>query len=123
MQWLLLIGSILTEVTGTISLRLSDGFTRLVPSLIALTSYGIAFTLLAQVLKLGMGVGVAYGIWSALGVTLVAVIGAVFLGDTLTWVQIVGIVLVIAGVAALELPLAPGGRSSPRGKGFEIDAM
>lgn len=106
MQWLLLIGAILTEVTGTISLRLSDGFTRLVPSLIALTSYGIAFTLLAQVLKLGMGVGVAYGIWSSLGVTLVAVIGAVFLGDTLTWVQIVGIVLVIAGVAALELGAA-----------------
>ncbi|MGV2387190.1 MAG UNVERIFIED_CONTAM: QacE family quaternary ammonium compound efflux SMR transporter, partial [Thermobifida fusca] len=48
----------------------------------------------------------AYGIWSALGVTLVAVIGAVFLGDTLTWGQIVGIVLVIAGVAALELGAA-----------------
>lgn len=103
MPWLLLIGAILTEVTGTIALRLSDGFTRLVPSLIALASYGVAFFLLARVLKLGMGVGVAYGIWSALGVTLVAVIGAVFLGDTLTWAQVVGIVLVIAGVAVLEL--------------------
>ena len=53
-----------------------------------------------------MGVGVAYGIWAAVGVTLVALIGALFLGDTLTWIQVGGIVLVIAGVAALELGAA-----------------
>lgn len=62
-----------------------------------------AYYLLALVLKQGMGIGVAYGIWAALGVTLVAVVGAVFLGDTLTGVQILGIVLVIGGVLSLEL--------------------
>lgn len=106
MQWLLLIGAILAEVTATVSLRLSDGFTRPLPSVVTLAGYGVAFYLLAQVLKLGMGVGVAYSIWAAVGVTLVALIGALFLGDTLTWIQVGGIVLVIAGVAALELGAA-----------------
>lgn len=103
MPWLLLIAAILAEVVGTVALRFSDGFTRLIPSFITLVGYVVAFYLLSQVLKQGVGIGVAYGIWSALGVTLVAVIGAFFLGDSLTWVQVVGIGLVIAGVAALEM--------------------
>ncbi|GAA3734745.1 small multidrug resistance pump [Spinactinospora alkalitolerans] len=103
MTWLMLIGAILAEVTGTIALRFSEGFTRPVPSLVTAVGYLVAFYLLAQVLKQGMSIGVAYGIWAALGVLLVAVIGALFLGDTLTWVQVGGLVLVIAGVAALEM--------------------
>lgn len=103
MQWLLLISAIAAEVTGTVALRFSDGFTRLVPTAIALTGYGVAFWLLAQVLNRGMNIGIAYGIWAALGVSLVAIIGAVFLGDNLTWIQVGGVVLVIAGVLALEM--------------------
>ncbi|MFD0776206.1 DMT family transporter [Streptomonospora algeriensis] len=103
MTWLLLVSAIAAEVTGTIALRFSDGFTRLLPSLVALAGYGAAFWLLAQVLSRGMNIGVAYGVWAALGVSLVAVIGAVFLGDNLTWVQACGVVLVIGGVLALEL--------------------
>jgi small multidrug resistance pump len=53
-----------------------------------------------------MALGVAYGVWAALGVTLVALIGAFFLGESLTWVQAGGIVLVVAGVLALELGAA-----------------
>ncbi|MDA8368536.1 MAG: multidrug efflux SMR transporter [Nocardiopsaceae bacterium] len=106
MPWLLLIGAILAEVAGTISLRFSEGFTRPLPALISLIGYGAAFWLLAQVLKQGMNIGVAYGVWAALGVSLVAIIGALFLGDGLTWVQGGGIVLVIAGVLALEMGAA-----------------
>jgi small multidrug resistance pump len=69
-------------VTATISLRLSDGFTRPVPSIVVVIGYLGAFGLLSQVLKAGVPVGVAYGIWAAAGVALVAVIGAVLLGDT-----------------------------------------
>lgn len=98
--------AILLEVAGTVSLRLSDGLTRLVPSIVVVVGYLGAFVLLAQVLKLGMPLGVAYGIWAAAGVALVAVIGAVFLGDGLTGVQIGGIVLVIGGVLALEMGAA-----------------
>ncbi|CAM4195072.1 multidrug efflux SMR transporter [Nocardiopsis rhodophaea] len=103
MPWILLLGAIAAEVTGTISLRLSDGFTKLVPSLVTLAGYGTAFWLLAQVLKQGMNIGVAYGVWSALGVALIAIIGALFLGENLTWVQMAGIGLVIVGVLALEM--------------------
>ncbi|RZT85921.1 small multidrug resistance pump [Pseudonocardia sediminis] len=102
----LLAFAILLEVAGTVSLRLSEGFTKLVPSIVVVIGYLGAFALLSQVLKMGMPLGVAYGIWAAAGVALVAIIGAVFLGDGLTGVQIGGIVLVIGGVLALELGAA-----------------
>jgi small multidrug resistance pump len=79
-MWIWLVGAIAAEVTATLSLRFSAGFTRLVPSLV-----------------------VAYGLWSACGVALIALLGAAFLGEQLSWVQLAGIVLVIGGVLALEL--------------------
>ena len=103
MSWLFLIGAILSEVGATTALKLSDGFTRLVPSIAVVVGYVAAFGLLSQALARGMGIGVAYGVWAAAGVALVAIIGAVFLGESLTWVQVGGIALVIAGVLALEL--------------------
>jgi len=102
MVWVLLAGAILSEVAGTIALRLSDGFSRWVPSIVVVVGYLLSFVLLAQVLKRGMPVGVAYGIWAAVGVSLVALIGAAFLGEPLTWIQVGGLVLVIIGVAAVE---------------------
>ena len=106
MEWLLLAGAILSEVTATISLKLSDGFSKLVPTVIVVIGYICAFILLTQVLKRGMSIGVAYGIWAAVGVALVALVGALFLGDSLTLVQVGGLVLVGGGVLALELGAA-----------------
>jgi small multidrug resistance pump len=103
MPWLFLAGAILTEVTATTALKLSAGFTRLVPSIVVVVGYVAAFGLLSQALARGLGIGVAYGVWAAVGVALVATIGAVFLGESMTWVQVGGIALVIAGVLALEL--------------------
>ncbi|WP_216213340.1 DMT family transporter [Amycolatopsis aidingensis] len=105
MAHLLLLAAILAEVTGTIAVRFSDGFSRPVPSVVAVLGVVGAYFLLSQVLKQGMGVGVAYGIWAAMGVSLVAVIG-IFLGDGLTWIQGLGVALVIGGVLALELGAA-----------------
>lgn len=102
MTWVLLACAILAEVTATISLRLSEGFSKLAPSVVVIVGYVTAFTLLALVLKRGMAIGIAYGIWAAAGVALVALIGAAFLGDSLTPVQYGGLVLVAAGVVALE---------------------
>jgi small multidrug resistance pump len=101
--WLFLVGAILSEVAATVSLKLSEGFTRLVPSIVVVIGYLAAFGLLSQALTRGMAIGVAYGVWAATGVALVAIVGAVFLGEGLTWVQVGGIALVIAGVLALEL--------------------
>ncbi len=103
MTYLLLAGAILLEVMGTIALRLSDGLSRAVPTVLVAVGYVSAFALLAQVLARGLPVGVAYAIWAGAGVALVALIGAAFLGETLGWVQVAGLALVIAGVAALEL--------------------
>ncbi|GAB0101522.1 multidrug efflux SMR transporter [Nocardia sp. JMUB6875] len=101
---LLLLGlAIACEVTATVSLKISEGFSKLVPSIIVVIGYGAAFYFLSQALKRGMAIGVAYGIWSAVGVVAVATIGALFLDEHITPVQIGGIVLVIAGVLALEL--------------------
>ncbi len=102
MVWLMLAGAIVTEVSATILLRQSDGLSRWLPSVLVVLGYGVSFVLLAQVLKRGLAVGVAYGIWSAVGVSLVALIGAMFLGESLTWVQVLGLVLVITGVVAVQ---------------------
>jgi small multidrug resistance pump len=101
--YLLLALAIGSEVVGTVSLRQSDGFTRLFPSIVVVVGYITAFAVLAVVLKRGLSISVAYAIWAGAGVALVAAVGALFLGDKLSAVQIAGLVLVVAGVVALEL--------------------
>lgn len=103
MAWVFLGLAILAEVTATVSLRLSDGFSQLVPSIVVVVGYVAAFVMLSQALTRGVALGVAYGTWAAVGVALVALVGAGFLGERLSWVQIGGVVLVIVGVLALEL--------------------
>ena len=102
-MWIWLAVAIAAEVSGTVALKLSEGFTRIVPSVVVVLGYGTAFYGLSQALARGLPLGVAYGTWAAAGVALVAIIGAAFLGEGLTWIQIGGIVLVIGGVLALEL--------------------
>jgi small multidrug resistance pump len=105
--YLFLALAIVTEVVATVSLKLSEGFSRLGPSVVVVVGYLLAFGLLSQALVRGLGVSVAYGVWAAAGVALVAIAGAVLLGESLTWVQVGGIALVIAGVLALELGARP----------------
>ncbi|HWN28962.1 MAG TPA: multidrug efflux SMR transporter [Actinomycetospora sp.] len=107
MAYLFLALAIVTEVVATVSLKLSEGFSRLGPSVVVVVGYLLAFGLLSQALVRGLGVSVAYGVWAAAGVALVAIAGAVLLGESLTWVQVGGIALVIAGVLALELGAQP----------------
>jgi len=101
--YLLLALAIVAEVSGTVSLKLSEGFSKLGPSIIVVLGYGVAFTALALVLKLGMPVGVAYAIWAAAGVALVAIIGVVFFKEQMTLAMAGGLVLIIGGVVLLEL--------------------
>ncbi len=110
MTWLLLVGAIASEVTATLALRASEGFTRLVPSVVVVAGYGAAFYLLSLVLVRGLPLGIAYAVWAAAGVAVITVIGVLFLDEHLTWVQAVGIALVIGGVIALELGSAPSPR-------------
>ena len=103
MLYLYLAAAIVGEIAATVSLKLSDGFSRPWPSAVVVVGYAIAFTALSRALKLGMPVGVAYAVWSAIGVAAVAIIGWRFLGETLNPTMVVGLVLIIGGVVTLEL--------------------
>jgi len=108
MSWLALAGGILIEVLSTLGLRASDGFRKrrwIAPVLIG---YVCSFALVWLALHLGMPVGVAYGIWSACGVALVAVLARVLFNEPLTPVMVAGIGLIIAGVLTIELSGAVG---------------
>ncbi|MFP8960289.1 DMT family transporter [Streptomyces nanhaiensis] len=102
MAYLMLACAILAEVLATTSMKYSDGFTRLWPTLGTAAGYLVAFVLLAQTLKT-MSVGTAYAIWSGVGTAAIAVIGMVFIGEAVTAARITGILLVIAGVVVLNL--------------------
>ncbi|MEC4020808.1 DMT family transporter [Streptomyces sp. H27-D2] len=102
MTYLMLAGAIIAEVLGTTSMKYSDGFSKLWPSLGTALGYGIAFYLLAQTLRT-MEVGTVYAIWSGAGTAIIAAIGMAFLGESASAVKLLGIGLVIAGVAVLNL--------------------
>lgn len=101
-MWIWLAVAILAEVTGTVALRYSEGFTRLLPSSVVVLGYGVAFVALARSLVRGMPLGLGYAVWAGTGVALVAVLGAVLFSERLSPLQIGGLVLVVAGVVALE---------------------
>jgi small multidrug resistance pump len=98
----LLAGAIVSEVAGTTAMKYSDGFTRLWPSLVTVVGYLLAFSLLAQTLKT-LSIGTAYAIWAGTGTAAIAVIGMLFLDESLTPAKLAGIVLVIGGVILLNL--------------------
>lgn len=103
MSWIWLLLSIGCEVTGTLSLRASDGFRKrswLIP--IAL-SYTCAFVFLGLALSAGMPVSVAYGLWTAIGIVLIALLARAIWKDPLTRRMLIGIGLIILGVILVEL--------------------
>jgi small multidrug resistance pump len=102
-MWLTLAGAILVEVCATLSLRASDGFRKKVWIAPMVIGYLVSFTLLAVTLSLGMPVGIAYGVWSAAGVALIAVIARMVFNEPLTPLMMAGIGLIIAGVLTIEL--------------------
>jgi small multidrug resistance pump len=100
-RWALLLGAICTEVTGTLSLRAAQDHSAWL--VVVVVGYVASFYFLTMVLRAGMPVGVAYGIWGALGTAATAVIAAVIFGDPFTTPIIGGIALIIAGVLMVEL--------------------
>lgn len=94
--------AILVEVAGTTSLKYSDGFTKLLPSALTVLCYGASFYFLSLALR-GMTTGVAYAIWSGVGIVLISAIGWLFQGQKLDAAAIAGIVMIVAGVAVLNL--------------------
>lgn len=102
MPYLYLILAITAEVIATSSMKASDGFTRLAPSLVTVTGYSIAFYCLSLTLR-DIPTGVAYAIWSGVGTVLIALIAWLLHGQRLDLPAIIGMALIIAGVAAMQL--------------------
>ena len=100
--WVFLVIAIVAEVIGTSFLRASAGFTKPLPSLMVVLGYGAAFYFLSQTLST-ITVGVAYAVWSGVGVTLIAAIGWLFLGQKLDAGAIAGMGLIVAGVVVINL--------------------
>jgi small multidrug resistance pump len=100
-KWLLLLGAIVSEVTGSLSLKGALDS----PALYVLVVLGFtsAFVLLAAVLREGMPLGVAYGVWAALGVALTSVLSSVLFAEPFTLVMGLGIVLIMSGVLMVEI--------------------
>ncbi len=101
-NWIYLVIAIACEVAATSALKAAEGFTRLVPSVIVVAGYVTAIYLLSLTLRT-IPVGVAYAIWSGVGVALIAVIGWLFLGQKLDAPAIAGLVLIVAGVVVINL--------------------
>lgn len=102
MSWLFMVGAILFEVIGTISLKLSQGFSQYLYVGITIAGYVTSFALLGMALK-GLPVSVVYAIWSGAGTALVAMIGMVVMGEEANLMKVASIGLVILGVVGISL--------------------
>ena len=102
MAWLYLVGAIVAEIAGSLALRAASHGKKRWFALVAVGYLG-AFICLGLTLNAGMGLGVAYGIWTATGVALTAVFGKLIFNEPLTWTMSAGIALVVGGVLLVEL--------------------
>lgn len=101
LYWICLAGAIVLEISGTVSMKLSQGFTRIVPSVLLFIFYAVSFALMTVAVK-KIDVSVSYAIWSGVGTAAIALIGVFWFRETLTTVQIVSLVLIVAGVIGLR---------------------
>lgn len=102
--WVMLAVAIVTEITATMSLRASNGFTRLLPSIVVVAGYGVSFFLLSHVLKT-LPVGMVYAIWSAVGIAAIAILGRLVCNDPLPPFAIAGLLLILGGIVVLRVAI------------------
>lgn len=105
MGWVYLVLAILTEVAGTTSMKISEGFSKLVPSVFIFIFYGFSLVLLTLSLK-RLDVSLAYAVWSGMGTALIATIGILWFREPMTAIKLASLALIIIGVIGLNL----GGR-------------
>lgn len=100
--FIFLLIAIIFETLGTSMLKMSEQFTKLIPSVVVVISYIITFYFLSLSLKT-IPVSIAYGIWGGLGIVLITVIGAVFFKQTPDLPAIIGLGLIVAGVVIVNV--------------------
>jgi len=102
MTWIYLALAILLEVAGTTCMKLSDGFTKTVPSIFLFVFYTLSFGMLTLALK-RIDVSIAYAVWSGVGTALIATIGVLWFQEPMTALKLISLALIIIGVVGLNL--------------------
>ncbi|RUT28393.1 multidrug efflux SMR transporter [Paenibacillus zeisoli] len=107
MGWLYLGAAIILELTGTMTMKYSEGFSRLLPSILMFVLYGCSFTFLSFAVKT-LELSMAYAIWSGLGTVLITTAGVILYGERINLLKIICVALIILGVAGLRLTSISG---------------
>ncbi len=102
MKWIYLLIAIVSEVMATSALKPSQGFTKILPSLFVVIGYGISFYFLSLTLR-SIPIGIAYAIWSGIGITLISIIGWLYFKQTLDAPTIIGIGFIVLGVVVINV--------------------
>ena len=101
-HYIMLIFAIITETIGTTALQASEQFSKLGPAVICVVAYAASFYLMALALKI-IPVGIAYAIWSGLGIVLIAIIGYGVFGQKLDFPAVLGMGMILAGILVIHL--------------------
>jgi small multidrug resistance pump len=101
-HWFFLAGAIVLEVAGTTSMKMSQGFTRLGPSILLFVFYAASFVALTYALR-KIDIGIAYAIWSGVGTALIAGIGILYFRESATALKLLSIGLIIVGVVGVHV--------------------
>lgn len=104
MAWVYLFCAIVFEILGTTALKMSNGFSTLLPSILTIVFYTVCFVVFSQALK-SIEVGIAYAIWCGLGIFIIALIGIVFFHETISVIKIISLLLIIIGCIGLKLAI------------------
>jgi small multidrug resistance pump len=102
MNYIYLFAAIACEVVATSALKAADGFSRLWPSVIVIVGYGLAFYFLSLTVR-SIPIGIAYAIWSGVGIVLIALVGVLLYRQPLDLPALLGMGLILAGVVVINL--------------------
>lgn len=102
MPWFLLILAGLFEIGWAVGLRYSDGFSRLIPSVLTVAAMAVSLGLLGLALR-SLPLGTAYAMWTGIGAVGTAIVGMLFLGETVSALRLLSIALIVVGLAGLKL--------------------
>lgn len=105
--WLLLLIAIILELSGTISMKYSAGFSKWIPSILMFVFYAASFTSLNFAIKT-IDVSIAYAVWSGLGTVMITIIGIMYFDEHVTLYKVLAIVIIVSGVVMLNLAGAKG---------------
>lgn len=94
--------AVLSEVIATTALKLSEGFTKFIPSIVVVVGYILSFYLLSISLRV-ISIGIAYALWSGIGIILTVIVGMILWRDRLDWAQSAGIFLILLGIVIINL--------------------